>query len=211
MINNWDSKTVNFLENNCFRNKNIVRFTLAEQYLLNELKSKKRKIFDYGCGTGRLLELINQENVKYQTYFGFDTSESMLDVAKSKFKDNNFSNLSIDFSYFTVICIDVLQHQENPFNFISNILSENPSELYLIFWVSENGKNLDDKNNIITLDSTNTKFIENIYSHNAVNSLMNLLKEKFQDCVFETKIFNNDTYSDCVLSIKQKEKVKMKK
>jgi len=44
-------------------------------------------VFDFGCGNGRLLELIGDKNVHY---YGLDISQSLIGKAKEKYKDDNF-------------------------------------------------------------------------------------------------------------------------
>ncbi|NTV41453.1 MAG: class I SAM-dependent methyltransferase [Candidatus Moranbacteria bacterium] len=44
------------------------------------------KVLDWGCGNGRLLELIGDKNIDY---FGFDVSQSLIWKARNKYKSDN--------------------------------------------------------------------------------------------------------------------------
>lgn len=75
------------------------------------------KILDYGCGNGRLLELISGKNIEYT---GVDVSQKLIDIAKNKYKSENIkfykintsqSSLAFENNYFnTIYSIAVLHH-----------------------------------------------------------------------------------------------------
>jgi len=72
------------------------------------------KVFDAGCGNGRLL---NYSSIAPENYFGFDQSKSLLNLAKINHPNYNFesgdlSNLdNFKKSYFsTIFCSAVLSH-----------------------------------------------------------------------------------------------------
>ncbi len=50
-------------------------------------------VLDYGCGNGRLLELISSKNINY---YGLDISQSLIDYAQAQYKGDNlhFSKIS---------------------------------------------------------------------------------------------------------------------
>ena len=51
------------------------------------------RIFDFGCGNGRLLEILKNKNVEY---YGADISQKLIELAKQKYQSNriNFQKLS---------------------------------------------------------------------------------------------------------------------
>ncbi|HEX8974242.1 MAG TPA: methyltransferase domain-containing protein [Patescibacteria group bacterium] len=49
------------------------------------------KVLDYGCGNGRLLELIGEKDIEY---FGVDVSEKLIEFAQQKYPDHSFSKLN---------------------------------------------------------------------------------------------------------------------
>lgn len=56
------------------------------------------KIIDVGCGNGRLMELFKGENINYT---GVDISDQLINLAREKYPDNNFTiadNLNLPFS-----------------------------------------------------------------------------------------------------------------
>lgn len=48
-------------------------------------------VLDYGCGNGRLLELIGENN---PNYFGMDVSSELIALAKEKYPQNEFSKIN---------------------------------------------------------------------------------------------------------------------
>mgnify|MGYP001336657117 CR=1 FL=1 len=73
------------------------------------------KVLDLGCGNGRLFGLLREKNINY---FGIDSSEELIKIAKEKYPEEShkFStaealNLSFPENYFNKIyCIAVLHH-----------------------------------------------------------------------------------------------------
>lgn len=74
------------------------------------------QVLDFGCGNGRLLELIGDKNIQY---FGVDISSSLIGIARQKYSGNqiNFQKISSLVSlpfkddFFNVVCaIAVLHH-----------------------------------------------------------------------------------------------------
>jgi ubiquinone/menaquinone biosynthesis C-methylase UbiE len=70
------------------------------------------RILDYGCGNGRLLELINNKNVEY---IGVDVSQKLIDIAKSKYASDNLNFLKISSSQTS------LPFKDNFFNTVYSI------------------------------------------------------------------------------------------
>ncbi|HBI34366.1 MAG TPA: hypothetical protein DEA43_01560 [Candidatus Moranbacteria bacterium] len=74
-------------------------------------------VLDYGCGNGRLLELLADKNINYQ---GVDVSQKLVDLAKSKYTGENIefskissSQISLAFEtgfFNTVYSIAVFHH-----------------------------------------------------------------------------------------------------
>jgi len=76
------------------------------------------KILDFGCGNGRLLELLLPK-VKPSEYVGVDTSQKLIDIAKSKYSSEvikfqkiaTSENLPLENNYFNIIySIAVFHH-----------------------------------------------------------------------------------------------------
>lgn len=49
------------------------------------------KILDFGCGNGRLLEILKDKKIEYE---GADVSRKLIDIAKSKYPERNFIKLN---------------------------------------------------------------------------------------------------------------------
>lgn len=71
------------------------------------------KVLDYGCGNGRLLELIPR--AKLSEYAGVDISSKLIDIAKSKYFSDNIKFSKINSSQAS------LPFQDNYFNAVYSI------------------------------------------------------------------------------------------
>ncbi len=56
---------------------------------LKKYINKKDQLLDFGCGNGRLLEFIYNENLEVD-YIGIDVSSQLIDLAQSKYKNEKF-------------------------------------------------------------------------------------------------------------------------
>ena len=73
------------------------------------------KVLDFGCGNGRLLELLGENGAEY---YGVDVSQALIDFAKQKYPKNNFSKtnpsqtrLAFEAEFFnTIYSIAVFHH-----------------------------------------------------------------------------------------------------
>jgi ubiquinone/menaquinone biosynthesis C-methylase UbiE len=86
--------------------------------LISNFLSPNQKILDIGCATGNFLYKIQKIN-KYIELYGVDSSNKMINIAKTKFKNINFYNLNaenINFpkNYFDIVTIiETLHHLKN--------------------------------------------------------------------------------------------------
>ncbi|MEI8343732.1 MAG: methyltransferase domain-containing protein [Candidatus Moraniibacteriota bacterium] len=48
-------------------------------------------VLDFGCGNGRLLELLAEKSVQY---YGVDVSQKLIELAKQKYPENTFSKIN---------------------------------------------------------------------------------------------------------------------
>lgn len=51
---------------------------------LKEMQSEALSILDLPCGTGRIIDLLANDSICFEYYFGGDISDDMLDIAKNK-------------------------------------------------------------------------------------------------------------------------------
>lgn len=108
-----------------FYNKNADHFSNTRQNWWNDLVFIKDylgnggKLLDFGCGNGRLLELINDpaRNIKGINYWGVDISSELLKCAQKRYPLNKFSlidsedELSFSDNFFDlVVSIAVFHH-----------------------------------------------------------------------------------------------------
>jgi ubiquinone/menaquinone biosynthesis C-methylase UbiE len=69
------------------------------------------KILDYGCGNGRLLEILKEKKVEY---VGVDISQKLIDLAKEKYPDHSES-------FFKIASQGSLAFPDNYFNRIISV------------------------------------------------------------------------------------------
>ncbi|EKE25611.1 MAG: methyltransferase [uncultured bacterium] len=73
------------------------KFSQTRKHFWRELEFIKdythpgENVLDYGCGNGRLLELIGENNPNYQ---GVDVSARLIDLAKEKYPKQEFSKIN---------------------------------------------------------------------------------------------------------------------
>lgn len=187
MVNNWSDNTAKWLDDNCFKG----RYTESEKCIVNRIKEAIKDldinnvyITDFGCGTGRFIDILKKEIPQFNlnNYLGMDTSKAMLDLAESKNPNVKFLNFENNENIYPVfdndkfdilVCLDVLQHQNKPITFINELMSLNPDILFIEFWAKQDGQNLDKADKIITLQSTNESFYENIFNLASVEEFAN--------------------------------------
>ncbi|MDB2689108.1 class I SAM-dependent methyltransferase [Luminiphilus sp.] len=61
-----------------------IRETEAILLLLQNVECEDLSILDLPCGTGRIIDLLSAEKIKFRAYKGGDISEDMLEVSRSK-------------------------------------------------------------------------------------------------------------------------------
>jgi len=105
---------------------------------LNFISSKKAKIIDIGCGEGHFLNLARKKGFDV---FGIDFNENAIKVAKEKFCIENvypytleefiekFPDEKFDFVFF----FHLLEHLEDPLNFMKNIKKILKEDGYIAF------------------------------------------------------------------------------
>ncbi len=151
-FNNWIPEVVSILDRDW-----KARYTEAERDIIAKVKEKlteksKVNILDYGCGTGRFCGILQRElghDFVFINYTGVDGSTAMIDKAK----ENNPYNEALDINFFhvseyqkntdydIVVSIDVIQHQENPLEYLEKIFAENPeADKFIIGWHSQSTK-----------------------------------------------------------------------
>jgi 2-polyprenyl-3-methyl-5-hydroxy-6-metoxy-1,4-benzoquinol methylase len=99
--------------------------------ILNKFQGdiKGRKFFEVGCATGELYRYITNNMNQFQ-YHGFDISKPGINRAKSKYPKGNFHQLTSGFEEIkqkfgnpdVVWCRDVVLHQMDPYEFLSNLI-----------------------------------------------------------------------------------------
>ncbi len=98
------------------------------------------KVLDLGCGNGRLFSMLKDKNVKY---VGIDSSEKLIEIAKSKYQGENLK--------FLVVEALRLPFSDNSFNKIFSIavLHHIPSDDFRIEFLKEARRVLQSKGLLI--------------------------------------------------------------
>ncbi|MFW5885133.1 MAG: class I SAM-dependent methyltransferase [Patescibacteria group bacterium] len=88
----------------------------SELDFIHKYIAPKGKLLDFGCGNGRLLEMIKSYDLRLD-YTGVDLSEQMIGIAKNRYPEGNFLVLSkeneLPFNeeeFQTVVSIAVFHH-----------------------------------------------------------------------------------------------------
>jgi len=78
---------------------------------IGDYAKAKDKIFDFGCGNGRILEILQDKNIQY---WGADVSRKLINLAKTKYPQfkEHFSKIEVEES---------LPFKENFFNLVFSI------------------------------------------------------------------------------------------
>lgn len=114
------------------RNKNYLKQALINfDNIFNRYKVENKNILEIGVGTGEVFKLLCN---KSDNTYGFDVSENMIKIAQNKSKKarlyvgdaENIANKDDSFEF--IVCMDVLEHLENPekcLNEIRRVLKKN--------------------------------------------------------------------------------------
>lgn len=131
--------------------KHVWNFVLGkkvEKQLLDFMKkniTSGKDVLELGCGTAINLEKINAMDLEYTNYLGMDFTESMLDVARAKFKNapnigfkqQDITKLDLHGTmYDTIICTWVMSHLDDPVEFVNNAqkLLKPGGEFFMVFY-----------------------------------------------------------------------------
>jgi SAM-dependent methyltransferase len=121
----WDS------EDAPWKTKHLM--SLFQKYLTGKEISS---IAEVGCGSGAILIELSKNFGEKVVFAGYDISEDALSMARALTEKNNKKNFSYELSSLPtknadlVICADVFEHVENPFEFLRGIL---PWGKYFLF------------------------------------------------------------------------------
>jgi 2-polyprenyl-3-methyl-5-hydroxy-6-metoxy-1,4-benzoquinol methylase len=134
--------------------------------ILKEINPKN--LLDFGCGDGKLIYELNDNKTKLT---GIDTSEKAINFAKiftpsAKFIAEDINKYKTKQKFDVITSVEVLEHlQPNDLNKVINSLH-----------------NLLKKDGyfIITVPSNNIPRFEKHYQHFSINSMQNILGEKFK-------------------------------
>lgn len=120
----WDNKS-----------KQTLKLQTACYYVLG------KSILDLGCGTGDLIDALRGR--RYEgTYLGVDQSENMLKQARRLHPGHLFTKANLyDMDHIppadTVICLDVLHHQEKIEPGFTNLYDKARKRLIITLWVND--------------------------------------------------------------------------
>lgn len=162
------------------------KFSQTRKYFWRDLEFIKNyaknddKILDYGCGNGRLLELIGDKNIEYR---GVDISQKLIDTASQKYENNRrkfqkisgFDTLPFPDNYFNIVySIAVFQHIPS-----GKLRLKIAKELYRVL--------MPDGIIIVTVwNLWQMKYLKNVFK-NYINKLIYRSKLDWNDCYVSFK------------------------
>lgn len=78
-------------------------------------------VLDLGCGNGRFLDFLLSEKIEISRYVGIDNSESLLNIADSRFRQEHvqFINADLENNWFNILQESIPANSNNSYNFIS--------------------------------------------------------------------------------------------
>lgn len=110
-----------------FRAKMPLRMLKQDLSRFNDVQMLQRinmdgTFLEVGCATGEMYRYVHA--VWPDThYLGLDVSESAVVLATQKYGGHLFSTkVPLNVQFDTVYCKDVIQHQDNPYGFIENLV-----------------------------------------------------------------------------------------
>lgn len=127
---------------------NFIIARQAEKTLTKFLKQnidESKTILELGCGTALNLYKIFKLKLKFKNYLGIDFTDSMLQIAKNKFKNKqnvkfrlgDITKLeNLDEKFDILLCTWVISHVENPVEFVNNAQKhlEPGGKFFLVFY-----------------------------------------------------------------------------
>jgi SAM-dependent methyltransferase len=106
--------------------------------LLDRNSISFKTISEIGCGSGEILIQLESKLPDVTNFFGFDISKDAINIAKKKetnkikFEIKDISNKSENCFYDLQLVIDVIEHLDNYFNFLTGIVTKSQ---YTIFHI----------------------------------------------------------------------------
>lgn len=94
-----------------------------------------KSIAEVGCGVGGILECVDKKFSSVDSLVGYDISQFAIENAISRLGDSkiNFFNKDIlsDEVYFDLLlCIDVVEHLENPYDFLRRLKCKSDFKIF---------------------------------------------------------------------------------
>ena len=152
--NQWNKNFVNYIEENIFYKADGKALRRGcDSALIDELKKDLEKnkdisILDFACGTGRLVSLLNENDIDIKkNYQGYDSSEAMIEKAMIKFSDLEFDFKEPNKNFDVIVCLDMLQHLESKqemIDYINRIVAKANKKAYFILWSGVGTSNIID-------------------------------------------------------------------
>ncbi len=171
---------------------------LGRYFFASDILKNYSKVLDVACADGYGTKILSQNVINV---VGIDKNEKYLDVAKTKYNNDNIKYECLDLdlnningSYDGIVCFETLEHLKYPDNFLKNlynILDENgiivlsiPNSEYEII---ENGQNKDSfhlhvfKYEDIIEKLQNIGFnINKVYGQSYINKIVNKEIEEYE-------------------------------
>jgi predicted TPR repeat methyltransferase len=135
-----------------------------------------KTVSEIGCGSGEILVQLESQLPDVTNFFGFDISKDAMNIAKKKETDKikfdikDLSDKSENCFYDLQLVIDVIEHLDNYFNFLTGIVSKSQYTIFHIpldmcVWTLFREKMLiESKDRVGHIHNFTEDFIKNILS-----------------------------------------------
>ena len=132
VVDNWDKHWAELSKEIYFKTPAVVYRWNNIVKLLGMVEQVNKKVLDIGCGTGYLLKFLKDKNSSI-CLMGVDNSKLGLDIAKKEIPEGIFfqSDLTVDDLSLLypelnggadfAVCSEVLEHLDDPVQFLKNI------------------------------------------------------------------------------------------
>lgn len=171
---------------------------LGRYYFAKDVLNNCNRVLDVACGDGYGTKVLS-EKIKYVV--GVDRNKDYLNIAKSKYNNDNIEYKCIDVDketivgkYDGIVCLETLEHLKYSDSFLNNlynILDENGVMILSVpnskYEIVENGHNKDSFHLHIFKYKDITKklqkvgfYIKKVYGQSYINKIVNKEIEKYE-------------------------------
>ena len=172
--------------------------------LLDRNSISFKTVSEIGCGSGEILIQLESQLPDVTNFYGFDISKDAINIAKKKetekikFEIKDISDINENCFYDLQLVIDVIEHLDNYFNFLTGIVTKSQYTIFHIpldmsVWSLFREKMLiESKDRVGHIHNFTEDFISNIISEYGFEILDKIYTEpKFEVTTNKQKIISS--------------------